>query len=457
MDNAAALKLALDPAAILRAQGLEPDAWQIEFLLSSAPSILLNCCRGAGKSRATSAKAVHHAIFTPRSLTLLVSRSQRQALELFRYCKQAFRALGWPVPYVKETETQIELENGSRIVSLPGKEANIRSFQGVTLLILDEAARIPDDLFASVSPMTAIAHGQQILLSTPFGKRGFFYREWHDERNTATRFRVPWQRCPRHTKEFIEEERRKFGDPWVEQEYECSFMSMEGLVYPDFSQCLVDIWPVVTFSKNTRWLGGIDWGWNNPFAALWGALDHDDVLWIGWERYARQTSLAEHVATIEATARKQPLCPSIPRILWYADPSGPTEIAECRRHDWKVLRGNNDIRLGISAVTARIRTGRLKVLRNHCPNLIAEAQLYRYPSPAERAIQGEDPIDSDNHALGALRYLIATLDRRQLRHLARDPGSDRPTPIAETAAAVHDARPQAQWLRLDNPALWNPL
>ena len=39
-------------------------------------------------------------------------------------------------------------------------------------------------------------------------------------------------------------------------------------------------------------VGGIDWGWRNPFAALWGQFDRDDVLWIRDERYLRTTPVA---------------------------------------------------------------------------------------------------------------------------------------------------------------------
>ena len=45
------LALAFDPCRILHAQGITADPWQRELLLSTAPRILLNCCRGAGKSR----------------------------------------------------------------------------------------------------------------------------------------------------------------------------------------------------------------------------------------------------------------------------------------------------------------------------------------------------------------------------------------------------------------------
>lgn len=55
------LALALAPTLILRAQGLHPDPWQRELLLASERTILLNCTRGAGKSRVTSA------LFTPEA------------------------------------------------------------------------------------------------------------------------------------------------------------------------------------------------------------------------------------------------------------------------------------------------------------------------------------------------------------------------------------------------------
>jgi hypothetical protein len=268
----------------------------------------------------------------------------------------------------------------------------------VRLLILDEAARVPDDLYGSVSPMTGVTQGRTICLSTPFGQRGFFWREWFAEDAPWVRFEVPWQKCPRLSAEFVAEERRKFGDAWISQEYECSFVSMEGLVYPEFEQCVVSDLSVSLEVRGTL-VGGIDFGFRNPFAAVWGVLDHDGVLHLTHERYLRQTPLSDHAR-------------ALPRgVMWYADPAGRTEIEELRRAGHKVRRGNNDIRPGIAAMTARIRTGGLKVHRAGCPNLIAEARLYRYPSESERVHVGENPIDDHNHALAALRYLVSGIDR----------------------------------------------
>jgi hypothetical protein len=89
----------------------------------------------------------------------------------------------------------------------------------------------------------------------------------------------------------------------------------------------------------------------------------------------------------------------------------------------------------------------LKVLRSACPNLCAEARLYRYPSPSERALLGEQPIDDHNHALAALRYLIAQLDARFLGRLRKHaaPAADEPEIKPRTSRS------------LANDHLWTPL
>jgi hypothetical protein len=421
-----ALAMALDPSLLLEARGLAPDPWQRALLLSTERQILLNCSRQSGKSTVVSALAMHTALFTPNSLVLLLSPSQRQSAEIFRKVLDTYHALGRPPQAVYKTQLRLELANGARVLCLPGREGTIRSFGGVSLLVLDEAARIPDDLYRSVRPMLAVSQGRLVALSTPFGQRGWFWQEWVGT-GPWKRFRITWRDCPRITPEFIAEETRALGPAWVQQEYECAFNSLEGLVYPDFEQALVDDWP----DPAGRPVGGIDFGWRNPFAAVWGVLDRDDVLWIAGERYRRETPLHEHAAALQAHRE----------VTWYADPAGRTEIEELRAANLTVRAGENDLRPGIAAVTARLRTGRLKVRRAGCPNLIAEAQLYRYPTASERALAGELPVDEHNHALAALRYLVSRLDARFLARM-RGRREAPPTPT--------DRPP-------DDEGLWTPL
>jgi hypothetical protein len=78
-----------------------------------------------------------------------------------------------------------------------------------------------------------------------------------------------------------------------------------------------------------------------------------------------------------------------------------------------VRPGINDLRLGISAVRARLETGRLRVIEEACPNLLYEAALYRYDD-ATNGRGSETPLAENNHALDALRYLVTRLDERRM-------------------------------------------
>jgi hypothetical protein len=441
MNLRSLLSLALDPALFLGAQGLTPDGWQRDFLLSAARRVLLNCCRQSGKSTTTAALALHTALFRPGALVLLLSPTQRQSHELFRKVLDAYNAVGRPVPPVRDAQTvsRLELANGSRIIGLPGKEGTIRGFSKAALLIIDEAARVSDDLYRSVRPMLAVSQGRLVALSTPFGQRGWFFQEWQRPASSWKKVRVSWRDCPRISEAFIAEERLALGDGWVGQEYECCFGALEGLVYPDFEGCLL---PACPAGVTGRAVGGIDFGWRNPFAALWGMLDRDDVLWILEERYRRETPLHEHAAALK----------QVGRVDWTADPAGATEINELRAAGLTLRKGDNDIRLGIAAVTARLRTGRLKVCAACCPNLCAEARLYRYPSGTERQRLGEKPIDESNHALAALRYLVATLDARFIARLRKQGGgAEEPEPASQRRES------RREWLTAENEALWERL
>jgi phage terminase large subunit len=397
MNAVDALRLMLDPSLVLTAQGLTPDPWQRELLRSPETHLLLNCSRQSGKSTTVAALALHRLLCFPRSLVLLVAPSERQSHELFRKIMNAFQALGQPVPAAKSNQKELELSTGSRLVALPGREGTIRSFSGVDLMVIDEASRVPDDLYRSVRPMLAVSQGRLIALSTPFGQRGWFHEEWIGA-GPWRRFHIPWTQCPRIRPEFIAEETRALGPAWVDQEYNGLFTAMEGVVFPEFQMAITNDSPLAPPASSLK-VGGIDFGWRNPFAAIWGVLDRDDVLWILEERYLSETPVSDHAAALPKD------------VMWYADPAGRTETEELRRHGLLVRQGKNDIRHGIALVTARIRTGRLKV-SPRCVNLIAESRLYRYPTPAERAQLGENPIDAHNHALAALRYLVSRMKSR---------------------------------------------
>jgi Terminase large subunit, T4likevirus-type, N-terminal len=224
------LRLALDRVAFAEKLGIVPDAWQENFLRSSSDRVLLNCSRQSGKSTMSAVIALHRALYCPGSLVLCLAPALRQSQELFGKVSGFYRDLGRPVPPQGERKLSLELENGSRIITLPGSEKTISGFSDAALLLVDEAARVDDGLYYAIRPMLAVGGGSLIMLSTPYGKRGVFYEEWISSHNWE-RYEVPASECPRISEEFLEEERAELPPFIFRQEYECSFVDTEDQVF----------------------------------------------------------------------------------------------------------------------------------------------------------------------------------------------------------------------------------
>jgi hypothetical protein len=222
----------LSALALAGRAGFTPDPWQADVLTSAAPRMLLNCSRQSGKSSVTAILATRTALAHPGALVLLVSPTLRQSGELFRTARRVYADSGGPTmaPPMNETALTLTLCNGSRIVSLPGKEGHVRGYANVALLAIDEAARVPDDLYAALRPMLAVSGGRLVALSTPFGTRGWWYESWTGP-EPWQRFEVPATMCPRIPASFLAEERRAIGDWWYRQEYCCEFLDAETAAF----------------------------------------------------------------------------------------------------------------------------------------------------------------------------------------------------------------------------------
>jgi hypothetical protein len=163
-------------------------------------------------------------------LILMLAPSQRQSAELLRKTRSLLNALGPTVGSEAESALALELANGSRIVSLPGKEATIRGYSDVALLAIDEAARVEEDLYVAVRPMLAVSGGRLVALSTPYGQRGWFYEAWQSS-EPWQRIRVSAPECPRISAEFLAQERRVMSPAAFASEYECQFTDAVDAVF----------------------------------------------------------------------------------------------------------------------------------------------------------------------------------------------------------------------------------
>jgi hypothetical protein len=225
------LARAIDPSRIGTDCGLVLDPWQAELLRSTASRVLILASRQVGKTATTALIACSTAISKPGALVLILSPSQRQSAEMFRtvlgYLKQ--------IPGVviaAESVLRVELSSGARVVALPSSEITVRGFSSVDLITIDEAARVPDELIQAVRPMLATSNGRLIALSTPRGKRGWFFDAWHNAESDWTRVRVTTDMCPRISQEFLDSELRELGAQRFAEEYGLEFLESDDAVFP---------------------------------------------------------------------------------------------------------------------------------------------------------------------------------------------------------------------------------
>lgn len=159
------------------------DSWQLEVLNYKGNKIL---CTGrqVGKTTICAKDAGDWAVKHPNSTILMIAPTERQAGILFEatlnYLLQNFKSSIKTPFHTNVTKTKINFKNGTRILCLPCGEKGT-GIRGYTIhrLYIDEASRVPPDVFDAVTPSLITTAGDIILLSTPFGRKGFFWECWN--------------------------------------------------------------------------------------------------------------------------------------------------------------------------------------------------------------------------------------------------------------------------------------
>jgi hypothetical protein len=135
-----------------------------------------------------------------------------------------------------EVDLSIELINGSRIELKGGDRYDSLRGNSLSNVILDEAAYIPPDCWEMViRPALADQRGDAIFISTPAGFNHF--HEWYEQAEAEP----DWQTFAYNTiqggnvpEEEVELARRTLDERTFRQEFEASFQSFSGLVFPEF-------------------------------------------------------------------------------------------------------------------------------------------------------------------------------------------------------------------------------
>ena len=182
-----------DPVRYLRSLGWDVFPWQEAVLSDPSTRICIDGARQGGKSTILSAVTCHHAKYYPGSLSVILAPTLMQANEDMVKIK-SFIARDRQYPQLTRSGAQeIATDRGARILVLTASDDAARGFSNPDIILFDEASRIPDDVFEAVRPMITDNPKAHIYeISTPNGKKGFFYDHFSSPRWSRYLVRAPW-------------------------------------------------------------------------------------------------------------------------------------------------------------------------------------------------------------------------------------------------------------------------
>jgi PBSX family phage terminase large subunit len=213
----------------------------------------------------------------------------------------------------------------------------------------------------------------------------------------------------------------------IKREIEGSFDAFEGMVYHEFRR---DVHVIKPFVIPREWVKviGIDHGYRNPAAWVWGAVDYDDNIYIYREYYRKEMLIEEILKGRPSQNIQGTLTMGKGEAISAAliDPStrarrGTTGLSDYDAYlehlptDFPLKLANNEKTAGIDRVKSYLKINpntnkpRLFIF-DTCSNVIEEMSKYRYAEQHTNQVgmsnEKEEPRKVDDHAMDALRYLV---------------------------------------------------
>ena len=254
-----------------------PEPHQVPVLRSNADRGILCCSRQWGKSTVIGIKALHRALFKPGALIMLCAPTLRQSNELLVKIKSFTGSLPTRLRTDGHNRVSLVLPNRSRIVAIPANPDTTRGFSSVSMMLIDEAARVPDPVFHALTPMLARSNGNLWVMSTPRGRQGFFHDIWHNGDEKWFRVFNTIDHCTNIPRDFVERERREKPTADFLEDYHCVFQDSAEQLFAtgDIDRAFTDgVKPL--FEANARVVGttrlhyyiGIDLGQRRDHTAV---------------------------------------------------------------------------------------------------------------------------------------------------------------------------------------------
>lgn len=371
-----------------------PDPLQTRVLHDDHPRKLCVWGRRRGKTTTAMLWLQKRALTRANSTCWYVAPTYKQAKRIAWQAAKRLYTTSILSKRPNESELSFTFKNGSTVTLMGAEDPDSLRGPGLWGVVLDEYGTMRQDAWSlAIRPMLSDTGGHALFIGTPNALRGPHLEQLYREIEKGALYPtwISWfspTEDAAHIPPSEIETARKEMRPWeFRQEYEASFETLSGRVWPEFNmETIENGGHVIPLDGDKTELDcpagwsvsvGLDWGWSHPFAAVWLAHANDGT--------GRCVVLAEHVLTrthiIEHMRHIIRVCKrygGIENCRFYADPSRPDYIDEVQNvYHLPVVPANNGVEIGVDRV-GRLFAQNLLMVYDGCPNLIRGLMEYSY-------------------------------------------------------------------------------
>ena len=384
-----------------------PHAGQLKAWNSEKRIVAVVAGSGGGKSLLGSFWLLREIQKDPRATFMAVAPTYSMLIRnLMPYIQNLLEPYG---AYYRTNEKVWYLPEGGRVIM--GSADNPLSLEGahVKAVWLDEAGQMDALVWDVVRRRTAFHRGRILITTTPYFWNWIkteVYDKWasgeDDEIDVIT---FDSKTNPYFPVEEFERLRATMPDWKFKMFYEAQWARPSGLVYADFREDVNLCQPFDVPPSWRRYIG-VDFGFNNPSAAVWIAVDPETEIWYVYREYKKKGKTAQELANEISNLSSDEFIYKI-----YGDPSSPQSLKELRRYfQGAVVPAENKVLDGIGAVIVKMRSGNLKIFSN-LTEIQDELKSYRWKMSDEMIF--DEPIKENDHLLDAMRYVVYSTSKSQ--------------------------------------------
>lgn len=272
----------------------------------------------------------------------------------------------------------------------------------------------PEDVYSEGITRTVATSGSSILTFTPLLGMSEVVRRFLNEKDEHRHVTVMTIHDAGHIDE-AERERIIARYPEHEREARASGVPIlgSGRIFPiSDSRILI---PPFAIPAHFPVLGGLDFGWDHPTAAVRLACDRDnDIVYVTREHRMPKNTPKQHVATIGDKRSWGPIRWAYPHDGEVADKGTGIELArQYRLAGLKMLdehatfpNGSISVEAGVLEMLERMNDGRWKVFEGQCPLWMEEFRLY-HRDDGRIVKEYDDLISASRYAMMMLRHARA--------------------------------------------------